>query len=100
MKTFIKPYDDIVTKVKFFSKQLKLKFSKSVGRPLAIKGEEITALALFKQKNGIPTKKSIWKIFDLKKICSYKTLVVNMNKFSIYALLILKVMLKWNQKQS
>jgi len=37
MKTIIKLYDDIVTKVKFFGKQLKLKFNKSTGRPLAIK---------------------------------------------------------------
>lgn len=100
MKTFIKLYDDIVTKVKFFSKQLKLKFNKSTGRPLAIKGEEIIALSLFKQKNGIPTKKSIWQIFEMKEICSYKTLCVNMNRFSVYALLILQTILKWNQRNS
>lgn len=98
MKTFIKLYNDIVTKIKFFSKQLKLKFNKSTGRPLAVKGEEVIALSLFKHKNGIPTKKSIWKIFNLT--CSYKTLVVNMNKFSVYALLILKSIFFWNQKHA
>ena len=59
MKTIIKLYDDIVTKVKFFGKQLKLKLNKSTGRPLAIKGEEVIAMSLFKQTNGIRTKKSI-----------------------------------------
>lgn len=98
MKTFIKLYDDIVTKVKFFSKQLKLKLYKSTGRPLSVKSEETIALSLFKQQNGIQTKKAIWKIFNLK--CSYKTLVVNMNKLSIYAFIILKSILKWNQKHS
>lgn len=98
MKTVIKLYDDIVTKVKFFSKQLKLKFHKSTGRPLAVKAEETIAMYLFKQQNGIETKKSIWKIFNLK--CSYKTLVVNMNKLSTYALLILKSIFLWNQKHS
>lgn len=98
MKTFIKLYDDIVTKVKFFSKQLKLKLHKSTGRPLAVKSEETIAMSLFKQQNGIKTKKSIWKIFNLK--CSYKTLVVNMNRLSIYALLILKSIFLWNQKHS
>src|SRR3989338_4520123 len=100
MKTFIKLYDDIVTKVKFFSKQLKLKFNKSTGRPLAIKGEEIIALSIFKQRHGIPTKKSIWKIFKENLNCSYKTLVVNMNRLSICALLILNSIFLRNQKHS
>jgi hypothetical protein len=56
------------------------------------------ALSLFKQSQGIETKKSIWNIFNLK--CSYKTLVVNMNKMSIWAILILKSILAWNQKHS
>src|SRR5262245_22669123 len=98
MKTIIKLYDDIVTKVKFFAKQLKLKFTKSTGRPLAMSGEETIALSLFKQQNGIKTKKSIWKIFNLN--CSYKTLVVNMNKLSLYALLVLKSILNWNQQNA
>ena len=100
MKTFIKLYDDILTKVKFFYKQLKLKIHKSTGRPLAIKPEETIALALFKQGNGIPTKKSIWRIFRGNLNCSYKTLVVNLNRLSVYALLILNSILSWNQKHA
>jgi hypothetical protein len=98
MKTIIKLYNDILTKVKFFYKQLKLKTSQSIGRPLAVKDEETIAMSLFKQTNGIRTKKSIWKIFNLK--CSYKTLVVNMNRLAIYCLLILKSILLWNEQHS
>lgn len=94
MKTRIKPFDNIIANVKFLCKQLKIKITKSTGRPLAIKNEETIALAIFKQSNGIETKKAVWKIFDLK--CSYKTLVVNMNRMALYALLILQSILKWN----
>lgn len=98
MNTSIQPYNDIVAKVSFFFKQLKLKLNKSTGRKLANPPEDTIALSLFKQSQGIKTKKAIWKIFSLP--CSYKTLVVNMNKLTLYALLILKSILKWNQKNS
>jgi len=84
--------------VKFFFKQLHLTISKSTGRKLLIPPEDTIALSLFKQAQGIETKKSIWQIFNLK--CSYKTLVVNMNKLAIWALIILQSILKWNQKHS
>ena len=88
----------MLAKVRFFFKQLNLKISKSTGRPLAINPEETIALSLFKQAQGIETKKSVWEIFAPK--CSYKTLVVNMNKLMLYALLILKSILKWNQQSA
>ena len=98
MNTTIQLHSDILAKVKFFSKQLKLKLHKSTGRPLAISGEETIALALFKQTVGIPTKKAIWTIFNLKE--SYKTLCVQMNKLAVYALIILNLILRWNQKNA
>src|ERR1017187_5721505 len=98
MKTFIKIYNDTKTKVSFFFKQLHLNISKSTGRKLKIHPEDTIAMSLFKQSENVKTKKSIWKIFDLK--CSYKTLVVNMNKLAIWALLIFQSILKWNQKNS
>ncbi|MEK7148191.1 MAG: transposase [Patescibacteria group bacterium] len=98
MKTVIQIYDSIVAKVTFFFKQLKLNISKSTGRHLAITPEETIALSLFKQSQGIKTKKSVWQIFNLR--CSYKTLVVNMNRLAILALLILQAILKWNQKRA
>jgi hypothetical protein len=98
MKTFIQTYEYILTKVSFISKQLKLKISKSTGRPLALPPENVIALSIWKQSNGIPTKKAIWKIFNLKS--SYKTFVVQVNRLAIYALLILNILLKLNQKNA
>ena len=100
MKTNIQIFTDIIPKVKFFIKQLKLKITKSTGRPLKIKPAETISLAIFKQQSGISTKKAIWKIFKENLNCSYKTLVVNMNRLSVYALLILNSIFRWNQKQS
>lgn len=98
MNTTIQTYNNILTKVQFFFKQLNLKLKKHTGRTLAINPENIIALSLFKQQNGVPTKKAIWNIFDIK--ASYKTLSVNMNRFALHALLILKTILKWNQGNS
>ena len=99
MKTFIKIYDDIVSGVKFFYKQLKLdKQEKSTGRPLAITNIETISLALYKQANGIPTKKSIHRTF--RPNCTYKTLVVNMNRLAMKALLILLAIIRFNRDTS
>lgn len=98
MKTSIEIFSHMLAKVRFFSKQLNLKIPKSTGRPLAVKPEETIALSLFKQAQGIETKKSVWEIFKPK--CSYKTLVVNMNKLMLYALIIFNSILRWNQQSS
>lgn len=98
MNTHIQLHSNILTKVKFFSKQLQLKLSKSTGRKLALLGEETIALAIFKQTVGIPTKKAIWKIFEPKE--SYKTLCVQMNRFALQAIMVLNSILKWNQKSA
>jgi transposase len=100
MKTVIPTYNLIVTKVTFFFKQLKLKIRKSTGRPLSVSPEETIALSLWKQTNGIPTKKAIWETFKGNLNCSYKTLVVNMNRLALQVLLILRAILRWNQKHS
>ena len=100
MKTIIPNYNIIVTKVKFFIKQLNLKLRKSTGRPLSINPEEVIALSLWKQSNGIPTKKSIWETFKGNLKSSYKTLVVNMNKMILSTLAVLNAILKGNQKQA
>jgi hypothetical protein len=85
--------------VSFFSKQLKLdKFQNKLGRKLALKISEVISLAIFKQRNGIPTKKSLYRIFELKTICSYKTLVVNLNKWARHAALVLFLILKISRK--
>jgi len=99
MKTSIQLYNKLKQRVGICYSQLKLnKFEKTKGRKLAIKIIDVISLGLFKQLNGIPTKKALYKIFQPK--CSYKTLVVNLNRFAQLALLILTALLKINQKQA
>jgi len=94
-------YQFLKDKVHFICEKLKLsKYENTTGRKLKISIPQTITLALHKQTQGIPTKKSIWN--DFKKIlqCSYKTLVVNMNKCALLALFILKILFKNNQNHS
>lgn len=97
MPHMIKVYHDILKTVQFVVKALHISMPEqnTTGRPLAIPIIHIIAYALFQHLNGIPTKKAIHRIFDLS--CSYKTLVVNMNRFALQSLLILAHLLKLNQ---
>lgn len=89
-------YEKIKTVVSFFSRHLKFdKFKNKLGRKLALPLENILAASLFKQKNHIATKKATYEI--LKPNCSYKTLVVNMNRFSQLAVIILALLMKINR---
>ena len=98
-KTSIQLYTELKHIVKSLWKLLRLnKLEKTKGRKLALSPIEIISLALFKQLNGIPTKKAAFNIFRPK--CSYKTLVININRFAKWALLILVQLLKINQKQA
>lgn len=92
-------YENITQIVEFLYKQLRLdKLEKHKGRKLAIKITNTISLAVFKQKHNIATKKSIYDIFKSKLKCSYKTLVVNMNRFAKIAALIIVMILKINRK--
>jgi transposase len=96
MKTQIKLYDNIKRVVSFFSRKLNFdKFKNKLGRKLALSIEEIISVALFKQKNGMPTKKAVYEILDLK--CSYKTLVVNLNRWYHLGIIILVLVMKINK---
>ena len=97
MKTVIAVYNEIRKVVSFFSKLLGFdKYKKATGRKLAISLEETVSLALFWKKNNIATKKSIHRIFNLK--CSYKTLVVNLNRWYRLAMLVLVLIMKRNER--
>ena len=94
--TLYKKLEQVVTRL---YQQLNLvKLEKTKGRKLALPIIKTISLAVFKQFNGIPTKKSIFNIFLPK--CSYKTLVVNMNKCAKQALLILTMLMKVNNQNS
>ena len=70
------------------------------GRKLKIKIIDILTLGLYQHQSGRNTKKSLWNDFKESLNCSYKTLVVNLNRFSKMALLILYFILKQNRKNS
>lgn len=96
----IESFDLIKRVVKFFSQQLKFdKFLKSTGRKLANSINDVITLALFKQSHGIPTKKAVYDIFKTRLKGTYKTLVVNMNKWSFLAALILTLIMKANRRK-
>lgn len=99
MKTRIQMYDNLKQKVLFLYKKFKLNLRElAKGRKLAISIPDIISLSIFKQKNKIETKKAVFEIFNLK--CSYKTLVVNMNRFSALAGIILSFFMNLNRRNS
>ena len=99
MRTFIQFYTDILHKVTVFYKQMQLeKLEKTTGRTLAVSIPEILAMAVYKHAHGIPTKKSIFNTF--RPACSYKTLVVNMNRFALLALMMIMRILAFNRQQA
>jgi len=99
MRTIIESFETIKQQVVLISKQLHFgKFINKLGRKLALSIEQSISLALFKAKQGIETKKSVYQIF--KPVCSYKTLVVSINRWSKLALVVLALILKHNRSKS
>lgn len=96
MKPALAVYNELKKKVTFLYHKLKLfTYQNTVGRRLALPLIETITLALYKQTQNIATKKAIWK--DFEPPCSYKTLVVNMNRRGLLALFILLVILRLNR---
>jgi len=99
MKAFVPMYNSIRQVVNFFSKQLHFdKYKSTTGRKLALPIEDSISLAIFKQKNNIATKQSLYNIFKPK--CSYKTLVVNLNRWFFLAVIILVLLMKLNRQNA
>ena len=99
MNTVIESFERIKQQVVQISKSLRIdKLQNHLGRKLALSIEDSIALALFKQRQGIETKKSVWEIFALKKVCSYKTLVVSLNRWYHLALAIVGLILNHNRQ--
>jgi hypothetical protein len=96
MKTELTAYNDIIHVVNVLYKGLKLAEleKKTKGRKLAVPIPTILAYGIFKQAFGIETKKSVYKL--LNPGCSYKTFVVNLNRFAPLAAMILAVILQIN----
>lgn len=79
IKTAITVYNDLRDKVSKIYKILNLqKREKTKGRKLSISLIDSVSLALFKQKQNIQTKRSLFEIVEPN--CSYKTLVESLNR--------------------
>lgn len=99
MKFSVTIYNELKQKVSLLYNKLNLsKFEKLKGRKLKISVKEIITLALFKHKQEINTKKSLYKLFSLN--CVYKTLVVNLNRRYLLALVMLKFLIISNRNNS
>src|SRR3989338_6698918 len=93
----IPAYESIKQQVVSISKSLRFgKFTNRLCRKLALSIEDAVSLALFKQRQGIETKKSIYQIF--RPTCSYKTLVVSLNRWFHLALAVVALLLKRNRQ--
>lgn len=69
------------------------------GRPKKINNIDAVSLALYQHQSTRATKKSVYEDFkDILK-CSYKTLVVSINKSAIICLRILAILMRFNKQQ-
>lgn len=98
MKLSMRIYNQIKQVVEKFSKILQFAtLQKTTGRKLAISIIDSISLGLYKQRHHIATKKSIYEMFAPN--CSYKTLVVNLNRWTWLAATVLALLLKQNQSR-
>lgn len=70
----------------------------TTGRPLAISTVDSITLAIFKQKQNIATKQSLFDMVNPS--CSYKTFVEGINRAGAYLVLFIALILKTNRKAS
>lgn len=97
MKTYIAEYEAIKRRVEVFSRHMRFdQYENKTGRKLALSIDEVVSLAVFKQANGIPTKKAVYEMF--KPECSYKTFVVSLNRWLWLALYCLALVVTDNRK--
>lgn len=72
------------------------KHESTTGRPLAINLVDSITLAIFKQKQNIATKQSLFDMVDPR--CTYKTFVEAINRAGAYLILFIALILKTNRK--
>ena len=98
--TLLYPIELIKRKVKPLLKFFHLNNIQSkVGRPAELPNEDAIAFGLYKQTNGIPTKKSVWKTFlPIMPNVSYKVFVESLNRCSKIIIALLLCILKVNRQ--
>lgn len=96
MKTSIKLYHNLKQKVSFLYQKLNFKqFELSKGRKLLISIIDILTLGLFRARENIGSKKALSEIFNLER--HYKTVVVNLNRFSKLIALVVLLLARSNR---
>jgi hypothetical protein len=99
MKTSITLYHNLKQKVSFLYQKLNLKtFELTKGRKLLIPSIDIITLGIFRSSQNIATKKALANIFNLAR--SYKTLVVNLNRFATLIAFVLGALLRINRENA
>ena len=99
MKNVIEVYNKLKNKVTLIYQHLKLsRYEKSKGRKLKIHPVDSITLSLFKQKQNIETKKSLFEI--VAPACCYKTLVMSVNSVVKLTAIILSILLRMNKKET
>jgi hypothetical protein len=68
------------------------------GRPLKIESLDAIALALYQHASSRATKKSVYEDLKDSLNCSYKTLVMAMNRAAIYVMQILGIIMRWGRQ--
>lgn len=97
--TLLHPIELIKRKLKPLLRFFHLdKIISKVGRPAELLNEDSIAFGLYKQQNGIPTKKAVWKQFNPVLECSYKVFVDTLNRCSKIILALLLCILKVNRQ--
>lgn len=98
MRTELGMFQTIQAKVQSLSTILRFEtFVKTTGRTLALPITLVVSIALFWKSCQIKTKKKVYELLELQTHCSYKTLVVNINRWYTLALLALAFIFKLNK---
>ncbi len=98
MRTALAVFQHLRVKVQSLSTILRFDtLAKKTGRTLAIGMIDTLTLALLKQYLGIPTKKRLYELMELSTHCTYKTLVVNLNRVAVLAAIAVTAIMKDNR---
>lgn len=94
-------YAKIKAIVTHLAKQYKLvKETRTSGRPRKISILDSLTLALYQHQSTRATKKSVYEDFKNELHCSYKTLVVSLNKSALLSLRLLYLIMHWGRKHA
>lgn len=92
-------YQELTVKVHSLLSQLHIRTEgKPTGRPLSLSVNEAVTLGVYWHTSGRVTKKSVYADFREHIKCSYKTFVVNINKYYLLVLYLISKLLELNRE--